>query len=258
MRRSMRVAGVLIALGAIGMTVEMMGDAERATAAGPTAAFRIIHLSSDSPDFDFCNNGKLFAKNVGYGETSKYKKVGPAPAENSFQRYWAGQGCIEGAELNTAAFQVNENGALTAVAIGSINTNAGGYIGPPALIAFDDLSAPDAGFAKVRFFNLVINAMSSVKLEIGGTEVVADVAPITTQTVVLVPTYHNVATGKATVQVKNDLDEVKGQATDFKFKKGGVYTIWFHGDAGGTRPFGPELSITQDNKRKGKFVKTKP
>ena len=232
-------------------------------ASSADASFRVIHLSPNSPAFDFCNNGDLFGGDVSYTETTGYEPVLSAPGNNTFIRYFSGHGCVPGLELNTTAFPPLADGsAVTAVAIGSLFTLATGIIGPPALVLGDDNSNAPGGLAKVRFINLALDGSDPPNpIPAGDVDFASDdgvhassVAAIITQTIFPPIAYELLPRGRYDFEIRDSISgDVLAEVPRLKLKSRGVYTIIFHGDTSGG--LGVDVFVSRDDKNRGRPVK---
>ena len=214
------------------------------------ANFRIVQLSPDSPNFDFCDNGVIFATNIAYTDLTHYKYVPAAPTTNSFTRSNAGDGC-EGV-LNTSVFALPAGASVSAIAMGSKDTvPAGAITGPPATIAFDDNSPADKGMVKVRFFNFALaTGAETVDLFVDDNLIANDIDAITGFTFLPVTQYSSLEQGRVNVDIRDNNGNTLASAAGVKLNNRGVYTVFFHGnDSTGTG-----ILVTEDSNN-GRVVK---
>ena len=143
------------------------GIAANDTVNHPRHAFvRIVHLSSNSPAFDFCRNGHLFAADIFYRESNRYRRV-PAGQDSVFTRSFAFHECLPDLVLNTATFPgaaLPRGSFVSAIALGSFFEGfpPSARIGPPALVTPDSSTLASHGMAKVRPINLARHRFSQL------------------------------------------------------------------------------------------------
>jgi len=218
--------------------------------ANNNVSFRIVQLSPDSPNFDFCDNGVIFATDIAFTDHTKYKYIPAAPESNAFTRSNAGDGCDN--VLNTSVFTLPAGTVVSAIAMGSMNTvPPTAVIGPPATITLDNNTPAEQGSVKVRFFNFALaSGTDTVDLVANGVTIADDAAALRNGGFVFMSQYITLPKGQTSFEVRDNDGNTLASAGRIQLGNRGVYTVFFHGDDN----TGTDVLITEDSNN-GKTVK---